>query len=196
MIACETPEHFHGNWNLGRGRRRPGESAKWTKFRRQSRYLYVIAWLARSPGNRDAEPSKVMGSQARCTSRRIAVLCLAIRLWSGCQAGYFLYTETARGRRRTTERSPPPPPCRHWRRNKILPASPDRDRQSEIAGRQLPKEPAQRLSVALRGPPAVSVKKNADRTNERAICTLPMPGTPRISPTPKGAIARHVMDKG
>ena len=82
--------------------------------------------LTRSPGNCDAEPSKIMGSQARCARRRIAVLCLAIRLWSGCQAGNFLCTETARGRRRTTEKSPPPTQCRQRRRDKMLPASPDR----------------------------------------------------------------------
>ena len=68
--------------------------------------------LARLPGSCDAEPSKIMGSQARCARRRIAVLCLAIRLWSGCQAGNFLCTETARGRRRATEKSPPPTQCR------------------------------------------------------------------------------------
>ena len=96
--------------------------------------------VARSPGNCDAEPSKIMGSQARCASRRIAVLCLAIRRWSGCQAGNFLCTETARGRRRTTERSPALTQCRQRLRDKMLPASPDRDRQSTAMAN--PKSPA------------------------------------------------------
>ena len=81
----------------------------------------------------------------------------------------FFCTETARGPRRTTEKPPSPAQCRHWRRHKMLPTTPDRcfnpplRLSTAIAN---PKSQAVRsrgVSTAnlrgLRGPPAASVLK-------------------------------------
>ena len=180
---------------LARTRRAMTSVAAWRKI---PVFVKMLFCSLREPGSYPVNAS-CLGLSAQSlyccpVSRRCSVE------WVSGQE--FFCTETARGPRRATEKSPPPTQWRHKRRHKMLPTTPDRCfnpplRQFTVIAN--PKSRAVRSRSAstatlsgLREPPACLRVKTENRMNERAICPLPLAGTPRLSPRPGGDRAARI----